>query len=457
MFFRRKQKPGTPPPQSSTPAANPSAVPPVIPKPPVIGVPPKLPEVGRLYHHEFTHQFLPDAFTGQNRARFIGALASPQFEETMRGGWQAMARLHGAQSTPTADMHVSAFRHESCLCGFFVFPPALHPKEAIAGLVIAGPAESWPPLDFAKLPVRYFVLERTEGPLTFIKEHTARGFVKAGFGPGAGKDVRDFIELVFGIVFGRKGPTAKEVAGRLLVLRHLVVYAQAAPYGKTLHAHPDLSAEAKDDLHAIMGGMFSDTLRKEGLWDYVTAKEKVFFETRVQDLAQKDLFNAFWRKEAVHALMWSLNLKPTLGPCDVEASPNGALKTSTTQLLEEARLRDEREIEKAREVAELWHWRSRTRELHERNQPFQPNDALKKAGIHTYADVIRMTAGAAAKDGDIPAPINDDFPAFSKAYRDLNPEEWSRIRSVTSERHYTLNWVCGYALGNDWDRTPTHT
>jgi hypothetical protein len=31
------------------------------------------------------------------------------------------------------------------------------------------------------------------------------------------------------------------------------------------------------------------------------------------------------------------------------------------------------------------------------------------------------------------------------------------VKSVAVERHFTLNWLCGYAPGNEWDDTPTGT
>jgi hypothetical protein len=71
--------------------------------------------------------------------------------------------------------------------------------------------------------------------------------------------------------------------------------------------------------------------------------------------------------------------------------------------------------------------------------------------------MIRMTAQAAAKDGNIPPCIDGDFPACGKPYRDLATEEWSRVRSIAMERHLNFNWLCGYSVDNDWDRTPTHT
>jgi hypothetical protein len=31
------------------------------------------------------------------------------------------------------------------------------------------------------------------------------------------------------------------------------------------------------------------------------------------------------------------------------------------------------------------------------------------------------------------------------------------VGSITEERHFALNWLCGYAPDNDWDATPTPT
>ena len=49
-----------------------------------------------------------------------------------------------------------------------------------------------------------------------------------------------------------------------------------------------------------------------------------------------------------------------------------------------------------------------------------------------------MTAEIAAKDGDIPSSIGADFPVRGKPYRDLDPDEWSQVRSITFERHFSL-------------------
>ena len=72
-------------------------------------------------------------------------------------------------------------------------------------------------------------------------------------------------------------------------------------------------------------------------------------------------------------------------------------------------------------------------------------------------DLIRGTAKVAAEKGWIAETMADDFPAFGKPYRDMSQDEWSQVRSISQGRHHALNWLCGYAPENDWDRTPIGT
>ena len=68
---------------------------------------------------------------------------------------------------------------------------------------------------------------------------------------------------------------------------------------------------------------------------------------------------------------------------------------------------------------------------------------------------MRQSAQLPFDESEIPAPIDGDYPAFGKAYRDLDEIEYSTATSITTERHFALNWVCGYS--DDWDKTPTDT
>jgi hypothetical protein len=115
------------------------------------------------------------------------------------------------------------------------------------------------------------------------------------------------------------------------------------------------------------------------------------------------------------------------------------------------------EIIHEREVAELWHWRSRTRQLIEEGRPWPKELSRPEEGLVSYEAVARMAARAAKERGDLKHIIEDDFLAFGKPYRNISAEEYSIATSIARERHFALNWLCGHAPGNRWDETPTDT
>ena len=183
------------------------------------------------------------------------------------------------------------------------------------------------------------------------------------------------------------------------------------------------------------------------------------FEKTADKLSAGEQINASWRTEAVHVLAWALRAQPRLLPYDRQASlkkhtiGNGDLAA----FVRNARLRPRKEIEAARELAEFWHWRSRTRQLHEGKSPLTPSASMRAAGIETYDDIARAAVRAARKRGELKTTSGGDFKALGKAYRDLTDGEWSDVRSITVERHFALNWLCGMAPRNRWDDTPTDT
>ena len=74
-----------------------------------------------------------------------------------------------------------------------------------------------------------------------------------------------------------------------------------------------------------------------------------------------------------------------------------------------------------------------------------------------FGTAFRRENGTLPKAQSLPEMIDNDFPAMGKAYRELDGREWSEVRSITMERHYALNWLCGLAPNNQWDATPTDT
>jgi hypothetical protein len=455
MFKRKSDAPPAPQPPPS------AAVPPVIPLPSSSAVPPPIPKPPRAQHRFFSHEFLPQGFTDADRGKFLGYLFHKDLKGMMRAGWTAIGKEHfGAAAIPATDLEAWVFKHESRIFGLFQFPPTVTTGESIAAVVVTGPVASSAPEQLSQTPVRYFILERASGTSTTVLEYSAAGFTAVRSGPMLGSGPSAFSDVVMEIVFGKKRPTAQEAARRLVILENLSLYAEATPLLRQLHDRGGLPPEAKADMHKIAGGLFSDALQKRQLWEYVSPAEREFLECPVGKLTEQQVLNVLWRREAARVLAWALGILSELTPYD-KALPRENKKLvpgdDAMNFIASARLREEKEIDSARDLAELWHWRSRTRQLMEEGHPFQPSEAMKKAGLNTMQDIIRASAQLAVQRGDLPMCIADDYPVRGKAYRDLDADEWSEVRSVTVERHFTLNWLCGYAPLNGWDDTPTDT
>ena len=263
-----------------------------------------------------------------------------------------------------------------------------------------------------------------------------------------------FIRQIFG---GRsqREPTAAEVAKRLFILKHLITYVASLPL------HEILQEAVKDDSVADELRIRQwQELKDAGLWESVSKKERAYARTPVNDLTRQQLVDASWRIEAAMVLVWALNIIEEMPYYDTDSERSLLKKIPSTdppEFANSAVLRPRDEISRARDVAEFWHWRSRTRQLIEDGTEFPSDEKSEAMGIHSFDGIVRFAAREGNRRGDLPELINDDFPAMGKAYRDLDDDEWSTVRSITMERHLALNWLSGYAPNNDWDETPTDT
>ena len=259
-------------------------------------------------------------------------------------------------------------------------------------------------------------------------------------------------------------PTSEDAARRLLILKHVVVSALTAPPREMLSQMT--SQWPADELLSFQKQAqnqrdeFWGRFRHAGLWHYLSPLEKSLAHATAATMTHQQQLDASWRVESAQVLVWALGMMPVLPPYDKPAN-HDILKQipsdDATPFIASVRLRAQSDIDAARSAAELWSWRSRTRELIERGDVFPSDARMKAAGFLSYDDVIRVTARKAAEDRTIPPSIDGDFPTCGKAYRDLTADEWAQTRSITSERHFTLNWLCGYAPKNKWDETPTDT
>jgi hypothetical protein len=191
-------------------------------------------------------------------------------------------------------------------------------------------------------------------------------------------------------------------------------------------------------------------LRRENLADALSARERALISKSVADWSARETIDASWRSESVGVLLWALSAFDEMPAYDrrFETLPTLVpLLAPTAEFRGRAHLRSPEEIAEARERAELWHWRARTRRLQEGGGP--------EGEIHDLDAVARQCAAFAYAERRIPEPIDGDFPAYGKAFRALDPDEYSAVTWTAAERHYALNWLCGYA--SDWDSVPTET
>ena len=152
-------------------------------------------------------------------------------------------------------------------------------------------------------------------------------------------------------------------------------------------------------------------LIREQLTAALSIQERALLAKALTDWTERDALGANWRSEALGVLLWALSALDEMPPYDERFERLPAfvpLLAPTADFRRTANLRSAEDIGRARYLAERWHARARAPQLGERDHPQVERVAL---------------------DADVTAAV--------------------------VERHYALNWLCGYA--SDWDSVPTDT
>jgi hypothetical protein len=255
-------------------------------------------------------------------------------------------------------------------------------------------------------------------------------------------------------------PTAQAVMGRAIILHNIFVKALATPPDEVLARFREPSmADEKSKLAAGCEAMFSKhekVLRAAGLWEQLEENEREFFQTGAFETIERQRIDASWLAESIMCLLWAVGRVPQIPAYDQQVDPisNKFFQAGERahDMIDLAVLRQQPEIDKQRDWAELWHWRCRTHKLLEEKKipATLPNGT-------TMVKLIQIAAGKAAEEGVFAEPIKNDFPAFGKPFQEISADELFQIRSIVQERHRSLNWLCGYAPDNRWSQTPTDT
>lgn len=252
-------------------------------------------------------------------------------------------------------------------------------------------------------------------------------------------------------------PDARSAMQRAITLSHVFLKARATP-------PPELLAQfnnKEDDRAKLAAGtqqMFEQQIQKirsTDLWDVFEDSEREFMQTGIFETTMRQRVDASWLAESIMCLLWALGCREQIPPYDQEVDPTSnqfQKGDKARDLISKATLRHKAEIDRQRDLAELWHWRCRTHMLLATKKI---PDALPNGTPMT--EIIRMTAEKAAEEGIVDRTIDGDFPVFGKAYREVSEEQFSILTSIAMERHKAFNWLCGYAPGNRWSETPTGT
>lgn len=257
-------------------------------------------------------------------------------------------------------------------------------------------------------------------------------------------------------------PSSKDAFRRLLVLESVVMYGMVHPskedFAKKFQTmtRPE-QAEYEAQCKALAGAQIK-VLKECSLWDYASPEEKAFLATYGLNLDEIGYVQSIWRREALWMLGWAFGL------CDWPAidkawSPEAFKMVSLQKVgffTKHPDLRPTKEIDAKRDIMEAWHWRVRTRQLIEEGHPF-PKEQMAQTPFNSFDDIVRMSAKEHYKDGDLPEIIDEDYVFLGKPFRDLSSSEYDTAMGMICERHFALNWLCGYAPGNRWDETPTET
>jgi hypothetical protein len=238
-------------------------------------------------------------------------------------------------------------------------------------------------------------------------------------------------------------PTPNAVVGRALVLTVLQMRLTQEATVRVGDLAQQEEARSMAGALAGFGPMFKGK-------NIISSEETKLFDSTLGNWSDQEAINVDWRGECIGVLGWALGLEPNILPYDQKfhVDPKkymdallGLIKNNN------AGLKSNAEIDKEREIAQMWNWRCRTTRL-------QKEGHMLPEGV-TFDQIISFSASAYYKDGLLAPPLSNDFQIFNKAFGEMTEGEYHHATSIASERHYALNWLCGYA--ENWDEVPTET
>jgi len=199
------------------------------------------------------------------------------------------------------------------------------------------------------------------------------------------------------------------------------------------------------EIHKGMAADLGRWIKTEGLQTFLSEAELALVVTPLGHW-QTDLLEAVgWRLEPLGIFAWALSLVKTLPPYDHRFSHDDLLMRlkigKPLQPSGTLRLRSSEELQTACRAAQLWEWRVRLAQLPRGAEPAEPPDPIDHAAGGSTS--ISVQAHNGWKAGLLPEPIDDDFPAFGRAYAALSRQQIELLAPIAEQRAAALRWLCG--------------
>lgn len=213
-----------------------------------------------------------------------------------------------------------------------------------------------------------------------------------------------------------------------------------------LAPHIEAQIEAR---HTEINVQLLQWLKDERLSQHLTSTESYLLKQPLKTWTERIIINTSWRIESLGVILWALNVLEEMPAFDTQFEPHEVLAplqilTPSIDFVWCATLRSDEALRDMRERAESWLWRSRALEL-------ERLGIAPRTGI-SFSEIVRYMVEKGWQEGQLPAPIQGDFPAFGKPYARLNHDEYTLISSITHERFFILNWLC--ELNVEWESIP---
>ena len=173
-----------------------------------------------------------------------------------------------------------------------------------------------------------------------------------------------------------------------------------------------------------------------GVSDELEPQEWKVIQRPVGSLEQQDFINAMWRVEGLVVLAWALQIfdvppyDELVAPVELYTAVGIFDADAGKQLLENAKLRSDDELQSMLEHLLAFHWRIRDFSLRPESMDFV---AFSKDCWFGSFDISKFRV------------INDDMAIGEVAIVDADPDELGRVTSTAMERHQAINWLTGYA------------